>query len=53
MGDYASEIQGVSMQFMESPFEGLGLIPLYLQEKLDNGVQFVALNKLSSISTLR
>ena len=44
MGDYAAEIQGVSMQLMEAIFEGLGLGPLYLQEKLENGVQFVALN---------
>ena len=44
MGGYAAEIQGVSMQLMEAIFEGLGLGPLYLQEKLENGVQFLALN---------
>jgi len=50
MGDYAAEIQGVSMQLMEAIFEGLGLGPLYLQEKLENGVQFLALNNYPQFS---
>ncbi|RLM74870.1 hyoscyamine 6-dioxygenase-like [Panicum miliaceum] len=50
MGDYAVEIQGVSMQLMEATFEGLGLGPLYLQEKLENGVQFLALNNYPQFS---
>jgi isopenicillin N synthase-like dioxygenase len=45
MGVYAVEIQRVSMQIMEAILQGLGLGPSYMQEKLENGVQFLALNK--------
>jgi isopenicillin N synthase-like dioxygenase len=44
MGEYAVETQRVSMQLMEAILQGLGLGPSYLQEKLEGGVQFVALN---------
>lgn len=44
MGVYAVEIQRVSMQIMEAILQGLGLGPSYMQEKLENGVQFLALN---------
>ncbi|KAL5216763.1 hypothetical protein ABZP36_008164 [Zizania latifolia] len=44
MGEYAVKMQGVSMQLMEAIMQGLGLGPLYLQEKLEGGMQFMALN---------
>ena len=50
MGDYAVEIQRVSMQLMDAILQGLGLEPLYLQEKLENGVQFLALNNYPQFS---
>ncbi|OEL24313.1 Protein DMR6-LIKE OXYGENASE 2 [Dichanthelium oligosanthes] len=50
MGDYAVEIQRVSMQLMDAILQGLGLEPLYLQEKLENGIQFLALNNYPQFS---
>ena len=50
MGDYAVEIQRVSMQLMDAILQGLGLEPLHLQEKLENGVQFLALNNYPQFS---
>jgi isopenicillin N synthase-like dioxygenase len=50
MGEYAVEIQRVSMQLMDAILQGLGLKPLYMQEKLDKGVQFLALNSYPQFS---
>ncbi|KAL6651846.1 hypothetical protein ACP70R_010771 [Stipagrostis hirtigluma subsp. patula] len=50
MGEYASEIQRVSMQLMDAILQGLGLKPLYLQDKLEKGVQFLALNNYPQFS---
>jgi isopenicillin N synthase-like dioxygenase len=44
MGEYSVEIQRVSMQLMDAILQGLGLRPLYMQEELEKGVQFLALN---------
>lgn len=50
MGEYAAEIQRVSMQLMEAILQGLGLGPSYLEEKLEKGVQFVAVNNYPQFS---
>ncbi|KAL6651848.1 hypothetical protein ACP70R_010773 [Stipagrostis hirtigluma subsp. patula] len=50
MGKYATEIQRVSMLLMDAILQGLGLGPLYLQEKLENGVQLLALNNYPQFS---
>ncbi|CAM0902311.1 unnamed protein product [Alopecurus aequalis] len=44
MGKYAVEIQRLSVQLMGAIVQGLGLGPMYLQEKLTGGLQFMALN---------
>jgi isopenicillin N synthase-like dioxygenase len=44
MGEYAVEIQRLSMQLTDAILQDLGLRPMYLQEKLDRGVQLLALN---------
>ncbi|KAL5214275.1 hypothetical protein ABZP36_003427 [Zizania latifolia] len=44
MGEYAVELQRVSIRLMEAILQGLGLGPSYLQEKLQGGVQLMALN---------
>uniref|UniRef100_A0ACD5WMX0 Uncharacterized protein n=1 Tax=Avena sativa TaxID=4498 RepID=A0ACD5WMX0_AVESA len=44
MGMYAVEIQRLSVQLMGAIVQGLGLGPVYLQEKLETGLQFMALN---------
>ena len=43
-GTYAVEIQKLSMQLMGAIVQGLGLSPMYLEEKLEAGLQFMALN---------
>ncbi|CAO2036941.1 unnamed protein product [Urochloa humidicola] len=50
MGEYTVEIQRVSMQLMDAILQGLGLSPLYMQEKLEKGVQFLALNNYPQFS---
>lgn len=50
MGEYAVEIQRVSMQLMDAILQGLGLRPMYLQEKLEKGMQFLALNNYPQFS---
>lgn len=50
MGEYAVKIQRVSMQLMDAILQGLGLRPLYMQEKLEKGVQFLALNNYPQLS---
>ncbi|KAL6844150.1 hypothetical protein ACP4OV_025823 [Aristida adscensionis] len=50
MGEYAVEIQRVSVQIMDAILQGLGLGPLYLHEKLEKGVQFLALNNYPQFS---
>ncbi|KAL6844149.1 hypothetical protein ACP4OV_025822 [Aristida adscensionis] len=50
MGEYAVEIQRVSMQLMDAILQGLGLGPFYLQDKLEKGVQFMALNNYPQFS---
>ncbi|CAL5029431.1 unnamed protein product [Urochloa decumbens] len=50
MGEYTVEIQRVSMQLMDAILQGLGLRPLYMQEKLEKGVQFLALNNYPQFS---
>ncbi|CAM0902310.1 unnamed protein product [Alopecurus aequalis] len=44
MGNYAVEIQRLSVQLMGAIVEGLGLGPMYLHEKFVGGLQFMALN---------
>ncbi|GJN01403.1 hypothetical protein PR202_ga18668 [Eleusine coracana subsp. coracana] len=50
IGEYAVEIQRVSMQLMDAILQGLGLRPMYLQEKLEKGMQFLALNNYPQFS---
>lgn len=50
MGEYTVEIQRVSMQLMDAILQGLGLRPMYLQEKLEKGMQFLALNNYPQFS---
>jgi len=53
MGEYAVEIQRLSMQLMDAILQGLGLRPLYMQEKLEKGMQFMALNSYPQFSSHR
>lgn len=50
MGEYTVEIQRLSMHLMEAILQGLGLGPSYLREKLDKGVQFMAVNNYPQFS---
>ncbi|KAJ1273369.1 hypothetical protein BS78_06G274600 [Paspalum vaginatum] len=50
MGEYAVEIQRVYMQLMDAILQGLGLRPFYMQEKLEKGVQLMALNNYPQFS---
>ncbi|KAL6651849.1 hypothetical protein ACP70R_010774 [Stipagrostis hirtigluma subsp. patula] len=50
MAEYAMGIQRVSMQLMDVILQGLGLERLYLQEKLEKGVQFLASNSYPQFS---
>lgn len=50
MGEYAVEIQRVSVQLMDAILQGLGLRPMYMQDKLEKGMQFLALNNYPRFS---
>ncbi|TVU16475.1 hypothetical protein EJB05_40043, partial [Eragrostis curvula] len=50
MGEYAVEIQSVSVQLTEAILQGLGLGPSYLEDKLEKGVQVMALNNYPQFS---
>jgi isopenicillin N synthase-like dioxygenase len=52
MGKYAVEIQRLSVQLLGAIVQGLGLEPMYLQEKLGTGLQFMALNNYPQGSSL-
>ncbi|PKA58910.1 Hyoscyamine 6-dioxygenase [Apostasia shenzhenica] len=44
MGRYASEVRKLALQLMDAILESLGLGRAYLREKLEEGMQFMAIN---------
>jgi isopenicillin N synthase-like dioxygenase len=44
MGAYSKEIQQVAVQLIDAIIESLGLVPNYQIEKLENGLQLMAVN---------